>query len=552
MSKQRRAVFLAAGSVLVVALIVALNYYQPWAGRMSAVRVTGHLPGLTAEEKMSDFHYLYEVLRDNYPYFELKARQYGYDWRDRKDEFEAWVAASADDRAYYETINRIVTLLQNGHTRLLTLNADQAAAYAGTGPPWKAQLSPAVVEAAEYWRGVVGPAAGGTSPLTFGYVAGKYVVAGGAEPDWEQKYGVAPGDVLVTVDGMRPEEYLLAQVDRKWLRFDLERQVPFSPDFDLAFVPAGGGQSFADLRFRSPGRREHDVRVPRRVSPDVSGTAEAGQEEPAVVTAFPVPGKVAYLRIPSFSSYRIREDKPVIQDFLKRAAAYPALVIDIRGNSGGSTQYWSDNLVLPLLSKGFIYTIHLAVRGGDFAQPFVEYKSKMKGLKTTTGPSTSLPEGPDWPPEVRDGSLKQVITWEIKAEPVNPTGFKGYIYLLVDWRVFSAAESFAAFCKDTGFATIVGTHTGGDGIGFDPLVVALPKSGLVVRFSGDMGLNADGTANEETHTAPDVSVEQSYEDCLKVLAEYAKGTRSPDYREWVDPTVDTVLRRALEIAQEPK
>jgi len=36
----------------------------------------------------------------------------------------------------------------------------------------------------------------------------------------------------------------------------------------------------------------------------------------------------------------------------------------------------------------------------------------------------------------------------------------------------------------------------------------LPNSGLIVRFPGEMGLNPDGTVNEEVKTIPDVYVEQ--------------------------------------------
>lgn len=91
--------------------------------------------------------------------------------------------------------------------------------------------------------------------------------------------------------------------------------------------------------------------------------------------------------------------------------------------------------------------------------------------------------------------------------PQESVGFKGKIYLLVDSSVYSASEGFAAFAKGTGFATVVGGRTGGDGLGMDPLVVALPNSGYVFRFSFEMGLNSDGSCNEEVKTVPDVEVD---------------------------------------------
>ena len=98
--------------------------------------------------------------------------------------------------------------------------------------------------------------------------------------------------------------------------------------------------------------------------------------------------------------------------------------------------------------------------------------------------------------------------WKVTKtiKPKDPIDFRGKIYLLVDYRVYSSSESFAAFCKDSGFATLVGETTGGDGIGIDPLFFSLPNSGIVIRFSSMMALNGDFTINEEVKTTPHVKV----------------------------------------------
>lgn len=91
----------------------------------------------------------------------------------------------------------------------------------------------------------------------------------------------------------------------------------------------------------------------------------------------------------------------------------------------------------------------------------------------------------------------------LTVEP-SGAGFGGQIWLLVSDSVYSSAEAFTVFCKDTGFAAIVGTPTGGDGIGIDPVYLALPHSGILVRFSALFGLNPDGSGNEEYGTTPDL------------------------------------------------
>ncbi|MEM9857720.1 MAG: S41 family peptidase [Bacteroidota bacterium] len=81
------------------------------------------------------------------------------------------------------------------------------------------------------------------------------------------------------------------------------------------------------------------------------------------------------------------------------------------------------------------------------------------------------------------------------------------MYLLVNHNVYSSSELLAYFFKATSFGKVVGEQTGGDGIGTDPIILALPNSGIIIRFTGEMGLNPNGSANEEKKTVPDIWLE---------------------------------------------
>ena len=92
-----------------------------------------------------------------------------------------------------------------------------------------------------------------------------------------------------------------------------------------------------------------------------------------------------------------------------------------------------------------------------------------------------------------------------RVEPADqPSPFRGRIWVLVDESVYSASESFALFCQQTGFATLVGSATSGDGIGTDPVFLQLPNSGILVQYTPVFGLNPDGSSNEELGTLPDL------------------------------------------------
>lgn len=76
-------------------------------------------------------------------------------------------------------------------------------------------------------------------------------------------------------------------------------------------------------------------------------------------------------------------------------------------------------------------------------------------------------------------------------------------WVLVSRCVYSASEQFTCFCKQTGWATVVGEQTGGDGLGENPILLLLPDSGLLLEFSNTVGENPDGSMDVEG-TAPDI------------------------------------------------
>ena len=101
-----------------------------------------------------------------------------------------------------------------------------------------------------------------------------------------------------------------------------------------------------------------------------------------------------------------------------------------------------------------------------------------------------------------------------------PDKFHGKIWVLVDKYCYSATDMFACFCKETGFATLVGTETGGNGKGATPYLMALPYSGLIVEYETYLSFNTDGTCNGISGTVPDIVPEEgrgALETCLMAI-----------------------------------
>lgn len=196
-------------------------------------------------------------------------------------------------------------------------------------------------------------------------------------------------------------------------------------------------------------------------------------------------GELAYVSIPSLPHDRIEADNAVLAPFLEKIRSYNALIIDIRGNGGGSTAYWG--MLVPQIMKEPLSSVsYFLFRRGELAQQYAR--------------SAYAPE-----PEI-ETDFQNYIKNAITLTPEAGKEFRGRIYMLVDGGVYSSAEAWAVFAKSTGWATLVGERTGGDGIGIDPLIASLPQSGYAFRIPSVMGLTSSGVINEERQTEPDMEV----------------------------------------------
>lgn len=219
--------------------------------------------------------------------------------------------------------------------------------------------------------------------------------------------------------------------------------------------------------------------------------------------------KLAYIRISSLIGMEyINQDKDIVINYLNEIKDYPFLIIDIRGNGGGDSRYWADFLLPNIIDKKYETKNYLLIKSGELNKKIFEQMNFNKDVKTFLDNSSF------------NDDVKKVLsnfdgytTWNISVEPNKDSiHFKGKIYLLVDNGVYSSAEMLASFCKETKLATLVGSRTAGDGIGFDPMQVALPNTAFVLRFSNNMGLTESGSINELDQTMPDIIVQESEED----------------------------------------
>jgi len=368
---------------------------------------------LSEKQKIEDFEYMYNILKDNYAHFYEVKKMYGYDWLAYKEQFKEKIKKTKNNLEFYYALNDILLKLHDGHTRVL-------------------------------------------DPGTY--------------------------------------KYLLESVNLKLYEDILKKSESSYKMWEKIFKNAYQEGSVEDYFLRTR-KREN------------------------VVAEVIEPGKVAYLKIYSFlidyhkEGEEYKKERKKIYDFLRSIKDYPYLIIDISDNKGGDGQYWLEAIVGPLRDnlKGVenlsIEEISL-VRGGDYVVEILE--NFVPDLRNNT--IDKLPMYNLLPMEVKESfryylTMKNTIKdFEKYLKDIEPVGFNGKIFLLIGRATCSAANDFAKFCKKTGFATLIGERTTGNGGWCMPDIMRLPNSGLIVRFEGSMLINQDGTSYFETGTIPDIEI----------------------------------------------
>jgi len=205
-----------------------------------------------------------------------------------------------------------------------------------------------------------------------------------------------------------------------------------------------------------------------------------------------------YLIIYSFNA-NIEEERIELDKFFEEIMNYKNLIIDISKNSGGSDLYWMENIVAPNITRRTTAEIYgLAKSAG------IHSKYNNENYNRDSGTYNIIKNMPLISNEILD-EFDIALRSSYSVRPRNgEKAFSGNIYVLIGNETYSASEGFAMFCKETGFATLVGSNSGGDGGVLLITEFNLTNTGLSFLFSTAYSLNPDGTSNTEFGTTPDI------------------------------------------------
>ena len=376
---------------------------------------TGKAKSLNKEERVEDFNYLFNELKNNYPFFGVLKRQEKIDFIKNYDKYLKKVEACDNDEDFKKVLDEIMADLKNGHARI----ADKEYVEAIMRYFSKNWESPSI-----YYEFL---------NLNRQVVRNRYALSG-MQSDTESHFQKGRDSALFSP----------------------------SPSRNLSLEEVGDG--------------------------------------------------LAVLRINQMAgSEKYTEDLKVLKEFLKNKHLYKALIIDIRGNSGGNMEYWRNFLLPKLITSQKTVTNNLFFKESNQTKlMFADESLNVERLRNVDITGIKLDHADDI--DNFDFYMKDIIT--INPDPSDKDyGYQGSMYLLVDEGVFSAAEGFANFVKYSNTATLIGQQTGGDGITLGVINSVLPNSGYVFTYTNTLGYDPAGKINEENPTEPDI-LSKSYKDSL--------------------------------------
>ena len=224
--------------------------------------------------------------------------------------------------------------------------------------------------------------------------------------------------------------------------------------------------------------------------------------------------KMLYICIRSFSERLMERDRDLLFTAFRDHPDAEHIVFDICGNSGGSDYYWENLLVAPF-GEAVTYGSRAFFTDNKLTEEY--------GLMEDAVPVSVL-GSEEIPAFAEELGLTHTISWTrtiIPPEDSSRTVRSGAKrWVLTDERVFSAADGFAEFCRQTGWATVVGRRTKGDGGGIRPYLLRLPETGLLMRFTAVATANREGELNTFYGTNPDIlpkPSESPYNAVLRII-----------------------------------
>lgn len=387
---------------------------EPWHG---VARAALHNP-LSQDERLGIFEKVWGEIRELY----YDPNLHGLNWTQIHVQYLRKMRAAKDDAEFYTVVSRMTGELHDAHTRFYS------------PAQWK--------RIKQHEHANLG--------FTATTIEGKWVIAS-VEPDSDaSRASIAPGMVVLTVDGKAVADRLAEAL--------ADREPSSSPRADQLFAYRDVFSAAIGTAVKLGLARADESTF------ETSVTAQEYPDAPAVHSRLLSSGE-GYIQLDGFTRKSARDFKTALREF-KNA---PGLVVDLRWNGGGE--------------------LESAV---SIAGEFLNERTEIAKYTTRTGKPIAF-----------FGGLRK-LKLDVEAGERGAAIYKGPVTLLVGPRTASAAEIFSAGMQEIGRAKVIGTQTCGCVLG-----ITKPREmpgGGVLEISESMWMTPKGRKLEGDGVIPDKSI----------------------------------------------
>lgn len=482
------------------------------------------LDELTEEQKLADFETLYTNIVQSVPYLDDVKELYGIDFEGRKKYYLDEIKNTTNNVEFYGVMKAISRDTASFHTDVCfplysslkgmkCYHSQETVHRMGMEAKMDAWCEELAQKAYEYEN---------INLFCVRYVDGKYILKEG----WlSEAYKDMAGYELISVDDTPAGQYVVNHLSIYRLGYDSLRDMAYRENY--LFNDSVGKE--VKTVWRTPDG--HDIEQTMYVNKGVEVTASYGYlfsdryqyyaETPYsdIETKRDDLHQLEYIKINNFENRSGKE----LQEYIANAT-YDKIVIDMRDNYGGQNDYAQKYVYPGMYKDDTTFEYRWKVSN-------TEQNKKMTGLLLTKLLYLDTKDDDFY-------YYSNVLHYEGKADEDKE------IFYLVGSETGSAADAYIAMVKQNGLGTIVGTNTGGEGLGASYICDSLDNSSLVYVYYPSVLLeeNAD-CPTAIWGTDPDVYIDQSTEDYLLYEKMRIEGTDSL-YESRLE--YDTVLKWVIE------
>ncbi len=446
---------------------------------------------LDSSQKLEDFDAFYTTIVESVPFLDESAKLYGINFKERYEYYRDEIVKTENNFEFYCVMEAIGEEIPSFHTELCfplysnlrtmnCYNSRQTIFELGRQSKieaWKKTIE----EGIKQYKDV--------AVLGSRYVDGKYIVD---EVDLPECYENMKGYELIQIDGKDVDEYVIHNLSifnryydyandkpyRKYCVFNNEvgKQVcvlwekPNGDQVEMEMYINYG----AEVVFGYEDIFETDV---------VNGNTDVGD----IVVYTDEINELEYIAINNF----VNSEGEFLKKYLKKIK-YDTVVIDLRDNYGGYIQYAQEYIYPALYSEDVTQSYEWLVPNSESNQCiFSDWRTKLKYESAKD-----------------ENAHYYQRTVEYKGKAKNNKN----VYYLVGPGTGSAADTYIAMIKENNLGTIVGSSTGGEGLGDSYVCSSLKHSSLVYVYYPSIGF--DENTNETIYgvTLPDVFVDRTEEE----------------------------------------